>query len=99
MKIGSFLLGNNLEKTTDALDCVAHDVEGGEEEDVVFIDDGLEHVSGALEVIAGLWTERHVVTTGSGFESSVSGVIDLISSSALTGFILTLGAVIVVITS
>lgn len=91
MKIGSFLLGNSLEKTTDALDCVAHDVEGG--------GDGEEDMIAAQVVTDGLWTERHVVDTGSELESSLSVVIDLISSSSLTGLIFTFGAVIVVMTS
>lgn len=89
-KWGSFLLMNNLEKTTEAVDCVAHDVDGHDEGDgaagrTEAVDDDVEGTQDTMG-----WTGVVVMLA----MSSGAGAIDLMSSSAVTGVNLTLGAAI-----
>lgn len=55
-KRGSFLLMKSLEKTTDAVDCVAHDVDGQEADEA----EGRTGAGGGLGAAAAaeaMWTE------------------------------------------
>lgn len=101
-KRGSFLLMYNLENTTDAVDCVAQDVDGQEALAAVIAEVG-DGMDGTAVVVAMMEFVVVVTTTGELWTetcddavvvSSGAGVIDLISSSAVRGFILTIGAAI-----